>query len=240
MSLDAAPFKIFGQPIGAGAYLYFGPTENLYPVLMSYYDLGRFGNDNECDRILVQPGYKLDIYNSVGYETLMGSYSNVDGTTNAIIDITNNQVSSCRLYYGTTELLGGSTSLSAANVTSIGPAGTNTDVPTTGSSYVIPYRLKNSHLSAFCPVYMTGNTGAYPIFFTIYDFTAYGMKDSDDFYLIAPHFTIIVWQDVGYSNNGRKYENGTDEWVVFAVPSGQTNKGSSCRVYYYGKEISYI
>jgi len=233
MGLDAAPFKMFGTTIAPGAFLYFGDYNNLYPIIMSYYDLSKFGNNNGADQLIVNPGYKLVTYNAAGYSNYIGTYDNTDGTNSEIIDIPNNNVSSVKLYYGSTELSG---SLSSSITTYDNPVSSST-APTTGTDKIVPYTLKNSTIPAFCPVYMTGKEASYPIFHSISNFADYGMNDSDDFYLVAPHFTIIVWKDY-YAGTAYKYENNTDDWKIFISPTIVDDEGSSCKLYYYGTEIT--
>jgi hypothetical protein len=234
MGFEAAPFKVHGQPIGAGAYLYFGGVNNLYPIIMSYYNLINFGNNDQADRLIVQPGYKLVTYVN-NYSGTASTYDNTDGLNSQLIDFTaNNVVSSCKLYYLGTELSG---NLSQTSYTNLSPVASS-DAPTTGLNKVVPYTLKNSTTPAFCPIYMTGWEGSYPIFHSIPDFTLYGMNDSDDRYLIAPHFTIIVYNNANYSTTANKFENATDEWQLFTVSSSWDDTGSSCKVYYYGTEIT--
>ena len=233
MGLDAAPFKMFGQPISPGAFLYFGSVNNLYPIIMSYYKLSYFGNDNQADQIIVNPGYKVKTYNSNGYHTYIDEYDNTDGSNSEIIDIPNNQVSSVKLFYGSTELSG---SLSTSSITLYNPVSGST-APTTGTGKIVPYTLKGTSFPAFCPVYMTGKEGSYPIFHTIYKFVDYGMWDCDDYYLVAPHFTIIVWKDNDHTGTSHRYENSTNDWKIFLTPGSVDDTGSSCRLYYYGTEI---
>lgn len=235
MGLDAAPFKMFGTTIAPGAFFYFGDVYNLYPIIMSYYDLSKFGNNNAADAIIVNPGYKVVTYDSTGYGTSIGTYDNTDGTENTnSFDITNNQVSSVKLYYLGIELSG---SLSTSSITLYDPE-SSSNAPTTGTGKIVPYTLKGSTIPAFCPVYMTGAYASYPIFHSISNFPDYGMNDSDDYYLVAPHFTIIVYGDVNYSTQARKYENNTDDWKIFLTPSDVDDEGSSCKLYYYGTEIT--
>jgi len=86
---------------------------------------------------------------------------------------------------------------------------------------------------------MTGAYAAYPIFCSLEDTWAnHGMNDSDDYYLVAPHFTIIVWVGTNTSGTAHKYENDTDDWKVFLVPGSVDDTGSSCKIYYYGTLIT--
>jgi len=237
MGVEAAPFKVHGQPIGAGAYLYFGGVNNLYPIIMSYYNLANYGNNDQADQVIVQPGYMLVTYVN-NYSGTANTYDNTNGLNSQIIDIGNNVVSSCKLYYLGTELSGNLSQPGYANLSSVASSA----APTTGLNKVVPYTLKNSTIPAFCPIYMTGWEGSYPIFHSISDlsdFTLYGMNDSDDYYLIAPHFTLIVYNNYTNNSNGiNKFENASDEWQLFTVSSSWDDTGSSCKVYYYGTEIT--
>ena len=234
MGLDAAPFKMFGTTIAPGAFFYFGPTENLYPIIMSYYDLSNFGNNDAADAIIVNPGYKVVTYNAAGYGSIIGTYDNTDGSENTTsFNITVNVVSSVKLYYLGTELSG-----SLSTVSNTHSPTSSSSAPTTGTGKIVPYTLKDSTIPAFCPVYMTGAYASYPIFHSISDFSDYGMNNSDDYYLVAPHFTIIVYGSADYLNQARKYENNTDDWKIFLTPSDVNNEGTSCKLYYYGTEIT--
>lgn len=235
MGTDAAPFKMFGTPISPGAFFYFVGVYNLYPIIMSYYRLDYFGNADAADKIIVNPGYKVIVYNNNGYDGTSQTIDNTSGSTNQIENLSNtNAVSSVRLYYGTTELTG---SLSSSSITEYSPVESD-DAPTTGTGKIVPYTLKGSTIPAFCPVYMTGTRASFPIFCSIPVYASHGMWESDNHYLVAPHFTIIVYEGIAYTaTTAYKYENATDDWKIFRVPSGFENEGSSNKLYYYGTLI---
>lgn len=202
---------------------------------MSYYRLDYFGNNDHADKIIVNPGYKVIVYNDVGYSSTSQTIDNTWGTNNQLVNLSNtNAISSVRLYYGSTELIG---SLSSSSITEYNPVASS-DAPTTGTNKIVPYTLKGSTIPAFCPVYMTGAYASYPIFCSLEgNWANHGMNESDNHYLVAPHFTIIVWPDPNLSGTAYKYENATDDWKIFLVPSSFENKGSSNRLYYYGTLI---
>lgn len=234
MGTDEAPFKMFGTPISPGAFFYFDNVYNLYPIIMSYSRLDIFENADRADRIIVNPGYKVIVYNDPNYTGTYQTIDNTNGETSELVNLSNtNANSSVRLYYGSTELSG---SLSTSDANSFSPVNSSA-APTPGTNKIVPYTLKGSTIPAFCPVYMTGAYGSYPIFHSIANYIDYGMNDSDDRYLVAPHFTIIVWEHL-YTGAVRKYENDSDDWKVFDVPGDQQDRGTSCKLYYYGTEIT--
>jgi hypothetical protein len=79
--------------------------------------------------------------------------------------------------------------------------------------------------------------GAFPIFCSMSWFgNQYGMNDIDDFYLIMPGYKLIVYTDGSYSNNSTTFDNTSYQNIRYLL-TNYANKGSSCRLYYYGTEI---
>jgi hypothetical protein len=103
-----------------GAYVI--DADNTFPIICSIknFDL-IFFFDNKDDMYIVMPGYRIVIYDSINYGGTFWEYNNINGTMplyygfirNATHEIVTNvdtlrskvnQGSSCKLYYGTTEI----------------------------------------------------------------------------------------------------------------------------------------
>lgn len=66
-------------------------------------------------------------------------------------------------------------------------------------------------------------------------------NDIDDSYIVYPGYKIIVYKDGGYSGSSVTFDNTNGTVPVFYNLSGTSvgnNNGSSCRLYYLGREVT--
>lgn len=77
---------------------------------------------------------------------------------------------------------------------------------------------------------INGGAASYPIFCSITSYTDWGMNNLDDYYLIMPGYTLIVYKGGSYSDSSwtSPYSATTfTYWNGFSE-----NNGSSCRLYF--------
>jgi hypothetical protein len=81
-----------------------------FPIFGSIDNCSVFGFDNQDDRFLVLPGYKLVSYDGANYASTVRTYDNTVGSTQGgnrvvLFSAGTNTTSSMKLYYGNTEII---------------------------------------------------------------------------------------------------------------------------------------
>lgn len=109
------PYKLLDMPIFPGAYLNDAIGYGTLPIFYSISDLSTISSQtpNSEDSVLVFPGYKLIMWDSINYA---GTYVAIDNTNGSSIIVglsstfsagawNNNTISSCQLFYNGNEVL---------------------------------------------------------------------------------------------------------------------------------------
>ena len=78
--------------------------------------------------------------------------------------------------------------------------------------------------------------GSYPIYCSINDYSAWGMNDIDDSYIVMPGFTLFVFTDISYHGSFIILDNSYGINILNQATTN-LNQGSSCKLYYNGVEI---
>ena len=106
-----ALYKDKGFPAFPGAYI-INSLVGSFPIYKSTPDLegaGTIGAGNKSDYLIVMPGYKITVYTGVNYVTNEKTIDNTNSSnihhvkTNA--GMWANQISSIKLFYGSTEII---------------------------------------------------------------------------------------------------------------------------------------
>jgi hypothetical protein len=73
--------------------------------------------------------------------------------------------------------------------------------------------------------------GSFPIFCSIISYSSWGMNNLDDYYLIMPGYSLVVYKEGGYDADRWSWDNSTYStpkyWSSFA-----DNNCSSCKLYF--------
>ena len=84
---------------------YFYGISKVYPILTSMPEFTSYGINDQDQYFIVQPGYKLIVYQADNYSGLSMIFDNTNGTNLARyngVSPNANQASSCKLYYRNT------------------------------------------------------------------------------------------------------------------------------------------
>lgn len=105
-----ALYKDKGFPAFPGAYI-INSGSGSFPIYKSMPDLegaGSMGAGNKNEYLIVMPGYKITVYTDINYVTNERTIDNTNSSNIYHVKTLSpilNQISSIKLYYGTTEIL---------------------------------------------------------------------------------------------------------------------------------------
>jgi hypothetical protein len=80
---------------------------------------------------------------------------------------------------------------------------------------------------------VAGGSGSYPIYCSINDYSAWGMNDIDDSYIVMPGFTLFVFTDIFYQGSVIILDNSYGINILNQATTN-LNQGSSCILQYNG------
>ena len=197
--------------------------------------------ENVDNAYIVMPGYKLIIYKDINYTG--GGYASgqdiMDNTSNTvkyyILTANENNTSSCRLYFNGAEvtLVGISDGGTQLAITTKTNTVTGTWITTPNIPSNIPFIYKGMPIYPGAYLINSGN-GAHPIFCSIIALNNFGFNDQDNFYIIMPGYSLIVYRDPNYANNNTNnmFENCGSSAVVSYVNAPSSDNSSSCKLYF--------
>lgn len=236
-----------GVPIIPGAYLVNGDTgfiNEIYqlPIFSSISDLAKMGYQNVDNTYYVLPGYKIELYNSANYITIIQTIDNTSGTKIFYKLLSSlNTCESIKMYYNNVEITEKYTYTSYASISGTPTTPTPTTALTIGS-------YKSLGLSLFPGAYAINSTGlgCMPIFFSITDFNAFlpGTGDQEDYVIVMPGYQLILYYDPTYAGSYVSINN-TNGTTIIVGQSGTAGGGgwnnnsmSSCKLFFNGNEVT--
>lgn len=212
-------------PMYPGAYIINSNYGSL-PIYGSTANFSDAGMNDFDDLYLILPGFKLQVWQDFNWgSTLLLDYDNTNGTT--IIYKTPTSInfgSSCRLFFGSKEVINVLTSTTYSVTTT-----TTFTSPTT--SQIPPSLIINKFkdFPHFPGAYFI-SAGSIPIFCCIYDLRILGNADEDNMWGVMPGFILVVYYN-NYSGTCCVIDNSAGSAIYFKRPVS-LNQANSCKLYY--------
>ena len=106
-----------------------------------------------------------------------------------------------------------------------------TFIPTT-----IPFKSNGYPTTPGAYMTNSGSSGAsFPIFCSIANLATYDIADIDDYWLVMPNYSLILYQDPTYSGTTQTINSAT---TIQSVKSQTTNRCNAVRLYYKGEQLT--
>lgn len=88
---------------------------------------------------------------------------------------------------------------------------------------------------------LNANSGSFPIFCSIYNFSTWGMNDIDNYYIVMPGYKLLTYPTSGYVSSSTTSQNGVYDNTSGETPlyynSSYAGHGSSCYLFFKGNAI---
>jgi hypothetical protein len=234
---STTPFTHKSFPVFPGAFM-LNEGNGSFPIFCSVYDFSRWGMNDIDNYYIVMPGYKLLTYQSIGYtyssSLYNGIFDNTTGTAPKYYTISySNLSSSCYLYYKGNEikLIGISDTESQTPIS----ISTNTSTTNIGNQQIpsnmpLIYKTMPIYPGAYL---INHGCGAIPIFCSIKNFVNFAINDQDNYYIIMPGYSLIVYRDPDYvyNNTNNTFKNNYTSGFIYYATSPSNENASSCKLF---------
>ncbi len=233
---STTPFTHKSFPVYPGVFMV-NSGYGSFPIFCSIYDFSRWGMNDIDNYYIVMPGYKLSTFPSIGYvpsstTSYNGIFDNTTGTTPLYYNSAySDHGSSCYLYYKGNEikLIGISDTASQTLISiSTNTSTTNTSKAQIPSSMPLIYKTMPVYPGAYL---INHGYGAIPIFCSISNFDNFAMNNQDNYYIIMPGYSLIVYRDgnYAYNNTSNTFYNTTN--FIYYATSPSSDNASSCKLF---------